>query len=194
MGGYNNALSEEWTFKYGGANALFGGQWINPNDHIANVTLLCDPSATTLQPVGTVNAHQHSLYYSVWVFDIVLKSNAVCDGPVPPPTPSGPPIPTPPSPRTGVSEIATFDALFCSNRGTKSQITPGCVAQGLSGSVLSICTGDASTLQQLYFSNSTTCAGTPALTETTAVGQCVNNPILQLGSTQLLNCTAQFLL
>ena len=185
-----NALSDSWTFNYDGANALFGGQYQNPNDRIANVTLICDPSATTLTPKDpNVNAHP-SQGGAVWVFDIVLSSNAVCGGPVPPPTQPTPPppSPTPPPAPTGIM-VATFSGLFCTGSGVKSYITPGCVASGASGSVLSICSGDGSTLQQLYFSNSTVCDGDSSMTQATSVNQCVNTAILQGMSTQLLSCS-----
>lgn len=188
--GFNNPLSDNWSSNYGGANALFGGTDTNPNDRIANVTLLCDPTATSLAAVGNVIAHS-AQGGAVWVFDIVLKTTAVCGGPSPP---SPPPItwPPPPSPPpTNASDIvtATFDALYCAGSGTTSSIAPGCAPVGLTASVLSVCTNGGATLQQLYFSNSTTCGGNPTLTETTQVGQCVNGPVVQSTSVKLLSCS-----
>ena len=102
--GFNTATTEAWVSNYGGAQNTFTGTAAMSNDRVANVTLICDPSATTPTNDGNVIAYSSS-GGTVWNFNIRIKTNQVCGGnppPVPTPQPAGPPFtpaPTlPPSP------------------------------------------------------------------------------------------------
>jgi hypothetical protein len=93
-----------WTDKYGGKNSFFSGASSpgGSNDRIANVTLICDQSASQPAADGPVVAYS-SQGGVTWNFDIRVKTTAACGGgpspPSPPnPTPPSPPWPTPPTP------------------------------------------------------------------------------------------------
>jgi hypothetical protein len=109
-----NTQSTGWTTNYGGANTMFSGTADVTGDRIANVTILCDPSATTLTGAGSVYTRS-SQGGAVWWFDVILKSNLVCETPptAAPPTTSSPTTVAPasvPSAEFVVSLIQSYNA------------------------------------------------------------------------------------
>jgi len=96
--GFNKDMSfGQWTSAYGGLNTFFSGTASISDDRIANVTLICDPSATTPTADGPVVAYSAQAG-TVWNFDIRVKTSVACGGPNPPPPPPPPPPPFPPGP------------------------------------------------------------------------------------------------
>merc|ERR1712146_582942 len=77
-GAFTNYTARDWRPLYGGANAMIDGTHKTYGDRILNVTLVCDPSAPILQPIGAVVAHQWFDDPVVWIFDMRLATNATC--------------------------------------------------------------------------------------------------------------------
>jgi hypothetical protein len=77
--GFNTPPATSPTFTAlspGIANIVFTGQVSVPGDHVANVTIQCDPSATTLQLQTPVNARMSPT--NVVTYDIAVTSARVC--------------------------------------------------------------------------------------------------------------------
>jgi hypothetical protein len=98
------ASTTQWSYMYGGINGIFYGTYSRANDRVANVTVYCDPNTPTIAAgSGTVLNYPSPTDYSVWNFNIELKSVYACgitplpttSGPSPDPSRGPPPGPTP---------------------------------------------------------------------------------------------------
>jgi hypothetical protein len=177
--GFNmDTSSGVWTQAYGGLNTFFSGTASITGDRVANVTLICDPAATTPTHDGDVIAYS-SQGGSVWNFDIRVKAASVCD-PTPPPPPTLPPA-------ANDIVLTAYPALGCtSSTGTPIVYAPGSCAVGTANSsTLRFCVGPELRIQ--LFNASSECAGAPSSEESLQMGACYPLPSIG-GSVELTSC------
>jgi hypothetical protein len=162
--GFNNATHDgaEWALKYGGMNKVYYGSYNVLYDRIANVTLVCDPAATT--PVASTPAVKTTPDGYKQQFDLRINTSVACNTPAPTPPPVNADI-----------VVTRFTQPNCGGAMTNVTFPRGvCARDGLTSTVRYCSAG---VLHVLYFNGSISCSGAPESAGVLSVGQCYQEPI-----------------